>query len=69
MIKNGIRTELSRKVCSRAGKIQMDCPDDLDGNKQKVTVNDLINYWRSELNRSMPICWKVSPLQTTSFNR
>ena len=26
-------------------------PDDLDGNKQKVTVNDLINYWRSELNR------------------
>jgi len=26
-------------------------PDELDGNKQKVTVNDLINHWRSELNR------------------
>lgn len=26
-------------------------PDYLDGNKQKVTVDDLINHWRSELNR------------------
>lgn len=26
-------------------------PDALDGNKQNVTINDLINYWRSELNR------------------
>ena len=26
-------------------------PDELDGNKQKVTVEDLITYWRSELNR------------------
>ncbi|MBC1867499.1 type I restriction endonuclease subunit R, partial [Listeria seeligeri] len=28
-----------------------DAPDFLDGNKQKVTVNDLINHWRGELNR------------------
>ena len=26
-------------------------PDELDGNKQKVTVDDLINHWRAELNR------------------
>ena len=26
-------------------------PDELDGNKQKVTVDDLIDHWRSELNR------------------
>lgn len=26
-------------------------PDELDGNKQKVTVDDLINHWRTELNR------------------
>lgn len=26
-------------------------PDFLDGNKQKVTVNDLIKHWRKELNR------------------
>ncbi|ENR6337153.1 type I restriction endonuclease subunit R [Listeria monocytogenes] len=30
---------------------QWDAPDFLDGNKQKVTVNDLINHWREELNR------------------
>ena len=26
-------------------------PNELDGNKQKVTVNDLIDHWRGELNR------------------
>ena len=26
-------------------------PDGLDGSKRKVTVDDLINYWRDELNR------------------
>lgn len=26
-------------------------PDELDGNKQKVTVEDLITHWRGELNR------------------
>lgn len=26
-------------------------PDELDGNKQKVTVDDLIDHWRTELNR------------------
>lgn len=29
----------------------MGCTRFLDGNKQKVTVNDLINHWREELNR------------------
>ncbi|MEB9855553.1 HsdR family type I site-specific deoxyribonuclease [Bacillus cereus] len=28
-----------------------EAPDSLDGNKQKVTVQDLINNWRRELNR------------------
>jgi len=32
-------------------KFKWDAPDFLDGNKQKVTVADLINNWRSELNR------------------
>ncbi|MCO6547719.1 MAG: hypothetical protein J6583_08070, partial [Gilliamella sp.] len=26
-------------------------PDFLDGNRRKVTVNDLVTHWRSELNR------------------
>lgn len=32
-------------------KYRWDAPDCLDGNKQKVTVEDLIKHWRRELNR------------------
>nr|WP_269719475.1 type I restriction endonuclease [Bacillus timonensis] len=32
-------------------KYKWEAPDFLDGNKKKVTVNDLITHWRSELNR------------------
>lgn len=32
-------------------RFKWNAPDYLDGNKQKVTVNDLINHWRGELNR------------------
>ena len=32
-------------------KYKWEAPDSLDGNKKKVTVTDLINHWRGELNR------------------
>lgn len=32
-------------------KYKWETPDFLDGNKRKVTVTDLINHWRRELNR------------------
>lgn len=32
-------------------KYKWEAPNYLDGNKQKVTVADLVNHWRSELNR------------------
>lgn len=32
-------------------KYKWESPDSLNGNKKKVTVDDLINYWRCELNR------------------
>ncbi|MDD4689728.1 MAG: HsdR family type I site-specific deoxyribonuclease [Eubacteriales bacterium] len=32
-------------------KYKWETPDFLDGNKQEVTVSDLINHWRVELNR------------------
>ena len=32
-------------------KYKWDAPDYLDGNKQNVTVKDLVNNWRNELNR------------------
>ena len=32
-------------------KYKWQAPDELDGNKRKVTVDDLIDHWREELNR------------------
>ena len=32
-------------------RYKWEAPDFLNGNKQKVTVADLVNHWRSELNR------------------
>ena len=32
-------------------KYRWDAPDSLDGNKKKLTVDDLVNNWRHELNR------------------
>ena len=32
-------------------KYRWESPDYLNGNKQKVTVEDLVNHWRRELNR------------------
>lgn len=32
-------------------KYKWEAPDFLDGNKQKVTVTDLVTHWRGELNR------------------
>ena len=32
-------------------KYKWEAPDSLNGNKQKVTVNDLVNHWRGALNR------------------
>lgn len=42
-------------------------PDELDGNKQKVTVEDLITYWRSELNRINVDMLEGVPLTDTEF--
>ncbi|MEK4628998.1 HsdR family type I site-specific deoxyribonuclease [Solibacillus sp. FSL R7-0682] len=39
------------KFVKELEKYKWEAPDFLDGNKQKITVNDLINHWRSELNR------------------
>lgn len=44
-------------------------PDELDGNKQKVTVEDLINYWRSELNRINVDMLEGVPLTDTEFQQ
>lgn len=42
-------------------------PDELDGNKQKVTVDDLINHWRSELDRINADQLEGVPLTDSEF--
>lgn len=44
-------------------------PDELNGNKHKVTVNDLINHWRSELNRINADQLEGVPLTDNEFNQ
>ncbi|MFA5575776.1 MAG: HsdR family type I site-specific deoxyribonuclease [Tissierellaceae bacterium] len=44
-------------------------PDELDGNKQKVTVDDLISFWRSELNRINGDMLEGVPLTDTEFGQ
>ncbi len=49
--KTSSEASFQERFVSELRKYKWDAPDSLDGNKQKVTVNDLINHWRSELNR------------------
>lgn len=44
-------------------------PDELDGNRQKVTVEDLINFWRSELNRLNADMLEGVPLTNGEFEQ
>ena len=48
-------------------KYKWDSPDYLDGNKQKVTVDDLVINWRKELNRINADQLEGVPLTDTEF--
>src|SRR5690625_2090462 len=49
--KNASERRFQEKFVRKLQKYKWRAPDYLDGNKQKVTVDDLINHWRGELNR------------------
>ena len=48
-------------------KYKWDAPDYLDGNKQRVTVDDLVKNWRKELNRINADQLEGVPLTDTEF--
>ena len=50
-------------------KYSWEAPDELDGNKQKVTVNDLIKNWRKELNRLNAEVLEGVDLTDNEFNQ
>ena len=49
--KTSTERNFQERFVRKLEKYRWIAPDELDGNKQKVTVNDLINNWRTELNR------------------
>lgn len=50
-------------------KYKWEAPDFLNGNKQKVTVDTLVNYWRSELNRINADQLEGVPLTDSEFKQ
>lgn len=49
--KNASERAFQENFIKELEKYKWEAPDDLNGNKKKVTVSDLINHWRGELNR------------------
>lgn len=49
--KNASEKVFQENYVNELKKYKWEAPDFLNGNKQKITVFDLISYWRSELNR------------------
>ncbi|MEK1466277.1 type I restriction endonuclease subunit R [Limosilactobacillus fermentum] len=49
--KDASEQKFQEDFCNELAKYRWQKPDDLDGNKHKVTVETLINNWRQELNR------------------
>src|SRR5699024_4546666 len=49
--KNASEKTFQESFVKRLQKYKWEAPDFLNGNKRKVTVQDLIDHWRSELNR------------------
>ena len=49
--KNASERAFQENFVKELEKYKWEAPDCLNGNKKKVTVFDLINHWRSELNR------------------
>ena len=49
--KNASEQNFQEKFVEKLQQYKWRAPDFLDGNKQRVTVGDLVNHWRGELNR------------------
>ncbi len=49
--KNAAEKNFQEKFVKKLQQYKWNAPDFLDGNKQKVTVQDLVSHWRGELNR------------------
>ncbi len=67
--KNASERAFQERFVRKMEQYKWEAPDYLDGNKQKVTVDDLINHWRNELNRLNAEQLEGIPLTDNEFNQ
>ncbi|WP_339162486.1 HsdR family type I site-specific deoxyribonuclease [Siminovitchia sp. FSL H7-0308] len=67
--KNAAEKTFQEKFVERLQKYKWEAPEELNGNKQKVTVQHLINHWRSELNRINVDQLEGVPLTDNEFSQ
>ena len=60
-VKTSSERSFQERLVQELTKYKWDAPDHLDGNKQNVTVDDLVRHWRSELTTLMLINSKGCP--------
>ena len=67
--KNASERAFQENFVNELKKYKWVSPDSLNGNIKKVTVNDLINHWRSELNRINADQLEGVPLTDNEFKQ
>lgn len=67
--KNASERTFQDNFVNELKKYKWKSPDSLNGNTKKVTVNDLIRYWRSELNRINADQLEGVPLTDNEFKQ
>jgi len=67
--KNGSERTFQDNFVNELKKYKWESPDSLNGNTKTVTVNDLIRYWRSELNRINAEQLEGVPLSDNEFKQ
>jgi type I restriction enzyme R subunit len=67
--KNASEKAFQEKFVRKMQQHRWAAPDHLDGNQQKVTVEDLVNHWRSELNRINADILEGVPLTDNEFSQ
>jgi type I restriction enzyme R subunit len=68
-VKTSSERSFQERLVQELTKYKWDAPDHLDGNKQRVTVDDLVNHWRSELNRINADQLEGAPLTDNEFGQ
>jgi type I restriction enzyme R subunit len=67
--KNVSEAAFQDRFLERLQRFKWESPEELDGMKRKVTTKDLINHWRSELNRINVDQLESVPLTDKEFNQ